>query len=138
MRIVFKNFLDTINSFIRNDATAARTYQFPDKDITVAGIDDVETVPTEPLNDSAATINLDETAWGKEHDCSGTTQDVTVNLPTAVGYEGKTMAFKGLAALTKIFTLTGNSGQTMDGDSSRALTSRGIIVLKSDGVNLVV
>lgn len=41
MKIIFKNFLATVESFLRNDATDIRTYQFPDKDITVAGIDDI-------------------------------------------------------------------------------------------------
>lgn len=40
-KINFRNLADTFTSFLTNTASAARTYLFPDKDITVAGIDDV-------------------------------------------------------------------------------------------------
>jgi hypothetical protein len=36
MKIKFKNFLGTIESFLRNDATVARNYQFQDRDGTIA------------------------------------------------------------------------------------------------------
>jgi hypothetical protein len=39
--INFKNVLNTFTSFFTNSNTAARTYAFPDKDITVAGLDDI-------------------------------------------------------------------------------------------------
>lgn len=41
-RIKFINFLETITSFIRNNATIAREWIFPDKDGTVAMVDDTE------------------------------------------------------------------------------------------------
>lgn len=41
MRIKFQNFLNTITSYIRIDATSSRDIQFPDRSITVAGVDDV-------------------------------------------------------------------------------------------------
>lgn len=50
-KINFKNALNTFTSFFTNSNTAARTYTFPDKDLTVAGIVDIPTV------DSVATIN---------------------------------------------------------------------------------
>ncbi len=40
-KINFKNAAATFISFLVNAATAARTYTFPDKDITVAGIVDI-------------------------------------------------------------------------------------------------
>lgn len=40
-KINFKNALNTITSFFTNAATVARTYTFPDKDITVAGVADI-------------------------------------------------------------------------------------------------
>lgn len=40
-KINFKNAADTFTSFFTNTNTAARTYTFPDKNITVAGIDDI-------------------------------------------------------------------------------------------------
>lgn len=57
MRLKLKNFLNTIESFIRTDATVARVYQFPDRDITIAGTDDVATVQsdaTQAISDAAA------------------------------------------------------------------------------------
>ena len=40
-RINFKNVANTFTSFFTNTNTAARTYTFPDKDITVAGLIDI-------------------------------------------------------------------------------------------------
>jgi len=40
-KINFKNVLNTITSFFTNSNTASRTYTFPDKDITVAGLVDI-------------------------------------------------------------------------------------------------
>lgn len=39
-KINFKNAANTFTSFFTNSNTAARTYTFPDKDMTVAGVDD--------------------------------------------------------------------------------------------------
>lgn len=36
MKIIFKNFLGTVQSFLRNDATVVRNYQFQDRDGTIA------------------------------------------------------------------------------------------------------
>lgn len=44
--IQFRNLLNTYTSVIRNQATAARVYEFPDKNIKVAGITDVITEVT--------------------------------------------------------------------------------------------
>lgn len=40
--IKFRNLANTFTSLLQNAATAIRTYTFPDKDITVAGLDDVQ------------------------------------------------------------------------------------------------
>ena len=58
-KINFKNALNTVTSFFANAATAARTYTFPDKDITVAGIVDLtatNTVNTPAGNIAAVTV----------------------------------------------------------------------------------
>lgn len=39
-RIIFRNFLDTINSFIRNNVTTSREWIFPDRSGTVALVND--------------------------------------------------------------------------------------------------
>ena len=41
LKINFKNVANTFTSFLTNSNTAARTYTFPDKDLTVAGIVDI-------------------------------------------------------------------------------------------------
>lgn len=41
MKIIFKNFLGTVQSFFRNDATAVRTYQFQNRDGTIADDTDI-------------------------------------------------------------------------------------------------
>jgi hypothetical protein len=41
LKINFKNTANTFTSFLINAATAARNYVFPDRNITVAGVDDV-------------------------------------------------------------------------------------------------
>lgn len=40
-KINFRNLANSFTSFLTNAATGARTYLFPDKDMTVAGVDDV-------------------------------------------------------------------------------------------------
>jgi hypothetical protein len=82
-------------------------------------------------------ISLTSTAFGKIHICTGTSADYTVNLPTAVGNEG-VIIFKGAAALTKVVTIQGTGGQTIDGESDRKIASTGMISLLSDGANWVV
>lgn len=57
MRIKFKDFTGLIESFFRNDASTPRTWQFPDKDMTVAGVDDVNTVGSALTLHAADTSN---------------------------------------------------------------------------------
>lgn len=81
--------------------------------------------------------SLTSTALGKIHICTGTSADYTIDLPTAVGNEG-VIIFKGAAALTKVVTIAGSSGQTIDGESSRQIGCLGMISVMSDGANWVV
>ncbi|MCX7258559.1 MAG: tail fiber domain-containing protein [Polaromonas sp.] len=65
-KINFKNALNTFTSFLTNANTAARTYTFPDADITVAGIASpaftgVPTVPT--AADGTNTVQAASTAF---------------------------------------------------------------------------
>jgi len=82
-------------------------------------------------------ISLTSTAMGKIHICTGTSADYTVDLPTAVGNQG-TIIFKGAAALTKIVTIAGTGGQTIDGEASRSISTVGMISVISNGANWVV
>ena len=83
------------------------------------------------------TTSLTSSALGKVHICTGTSADYTVDLPTAVGNEG-VIIFKGAAALTKVVTIQGVSGQTIDGESDRKFSATGMIAVLSDGANWVV
>src|SRR5688572_8583565 len=59
-RIAFINFLETVTSFIINNATQAREWIFPDKDMTVAGLDDVAAEATSRgAEDTALQANID-------------------------------------------------------------------------------
>ena len=91
----------------------------------------IDTVPV------TGTTSLTSSALGKIHLCSGTSSDYTVDLPTAVGNEG-VIIFKGINTLTKVVTIAGSSGQTIDGESSRALSTGGMISVLSDGANWVI
>lgn len=82
-------------------------------------------------------VSLTSTAMGKIHVCTGTSADYTVDLPTAVGNEG-VIIFKGAAALTKVITIAGSSGQTIDGEATRKMSTLGMIAVLSDGANWVV
>lgn len=74
----------------------------------------------------------------KTINCSGTSADYTVGLPTAVGISGVWFRFVGAPALTKIVTIDGNSSETINGLTTRPLANRGGFVIVSDGSNWVV
>lgn len=89
---------------------------------------------TSPVSITGAT-SLDGAALGKIHLCSGTSADYTVDLPTAVGNGGQSLILKGIAALTKVVTIQGVSGQLIDGESTRKFSSEGSFTLMSDGAD---
>lgn len=64
-RIVFKNFLDTISSFIRNNATVSREWIFPDRDGTVALTDITPQVIYKTTTTQSFTTSLNEKILGK-------------------------------------------------------------------------
>jgi hypothetical protein len=54
-------------------------------------------------------VLLTSTAYGKMHLCSGTSANYTVELPSAVGNEGKSIAVRMSTALTKLVTINGGA-----------------------------
>lgn len=82
--------------------------------------------------------SLNSTDYDAIHICTGTSADYTVDLPTAVGGTGHLIIFKGSSALTKVVTIAGSSGQTIDGEANRKISATGMIALMSDGSNWVV
>ncbi len=191
-KIKFKNIATTIESLLSNSATVVREWVFPDKDMTVAGTDDVAVataaagtaqsdIDTHEANTSnphsvtktqvglgnvdnttdagkpvstatqtaldlkanltvvissiTGATSLDGTAFGKIFNCSGTTADYTVDLPTAVGNSGYAITFKGASTLTKVVTIDANGTQTINGLLTRAFSAGGGFTLMSDGSN---
>lgn len=112
--------------------TALKTV--PGRDAVKSYIE-TQVTTTTTVSVSGAT-SLDATAYGKLHVLSGTSY--TVDLPTAVGNAGKTIAFKGLVGLTGTVTIDGLTTETIDGETTRAIGSRGVMVLQSDGTNWIV
>lgn len=84
------------------------------------------------------TTSLTSTAFNKILNCTGTSADYTLDLPTAVGNTGGSIAIKGNSALTKVVTIQGVSGQLIDGESNRKISTDGLIVVLSDGTGWIV
>lgn len=81
---------------------------------------------------------LTSSAYGKTHLLSGTTADYTLNLPTAVTFEGQSIAFKGVPGLTKLVTLDAFSTQTIDGSLTLDMYPGRSVILASDGSNWII
>jgi hypothetical protein len=71
------------------------------------------------------------------HKISGTSADYTITLPAAAGLGGRFIGFRvlGAAAASKFYTLDGNSGETIDGATTRVLWAEETAVLLCDGSN---
>jgi hypothetical protein len=77
------------------------------------------------------TATLSATAFGKVIELQGTSADYTVNLPTAVGNNGKMLAFKGskVSLLSKNVTIDAAGTELIDGDLTKILSAGGHITL---------
>lgn len=75
-RIAFINFLETVTSFITNNATVAREWIFPDRDMTVAGYDDVTAEAV--LRAAADDLKLNRL----QPDATAQTDNYTLQFPT--------------------------------------------------------
>lgn len=116
--------------FLETETTAERIWTLPDKTGTIA----IENIDSVSITEAAS---LTSTAFNKIHVCTGTTVDYQLDLPTAVGNAGGIVSVKGAAALTKVVTVVGVSGQTIDGEANRKISSGGLFVLMSDGANWI-
>lgn len=118
---------------------ARQTLEYTDK--AREGTDKINEMTLELYSIATNSITAAESLTGGDvgtlHLCSGTTDDYTVDLPTAVGNEG-IIIFKGLSTLTKVVTIAGISGQTIDGEANRKISTCGMLSLLSDGANWVV
>lgn len=80
-----------------------------------------------------AANTLSSSAFGKLHQCSGTTSDYTVTLPAVSGNAGKVIGFQMSTALTKLVTLDGNASETIDGSLTRIMWAGESAILYCDG-----
>lgn len=131
-QIEFLNTLNTIRSWFQNLNTAVRTYTFQDRDGTIADLQDVTTLSQVSINGA---ISLDNTAFGKLHDCIdnvGVT-DYTIVLPSTSGNTGKSIAIKGNFSLKRTITVDGASSELIDGWLTKKITSTRISVFTVNG-----
>jgi hypothetical protein len=78
---------------------------------------------------------LNSTAFGKLHQCSGTSADYAVTLPAVSGNGGKVIAFQMSTALTKLVTITGSGTETIDGSNTRIMWAGETATLYCDGTS---
>jgi hypothetical protein len=71
----------------------------------------------------------------RQHVISGTSSDYTVTLPAASGNSGKFIGIRILNTATKLFTIDGNSSETIDGALTRIMWAGESAVLYCDGSN---
>lgn len=79
------------------------------------------------------TTTLTSSAFGKLHQCSGTSANYAVTLPAVSGNAGRVIAFQMSTALTKLVTITGSGAETIDGSNTRIMWAGESAVLYCDG-----
>ncbi len=89
MRIKVKNFLDTIESFLRSNATAVREWILPDRNITIAGTDDVDAVAsdlTDHINDTdnPHDVNKADVGLGNADNTSDANKPISIAAQAAL------------------------------------------------------
>lgn len=99
-----------------------------------AAIHNLESVPEVAVTGA---VTLTSSAIGKRHVCSGTSADYAVVLPTAVGFDRQTIAFRMDDALTRLVTIDGNGSQTINTALVRVMHAGETAVLESNGSNWV-
>jgi hypothetical protein len=85
------------------------------------------------IENISTTITLTDTAFGKLHRITGTSADYTITLPAASGNLGKIIGFVVDGTATKLFTIDGNSTETIDGETTRVLWANESAILLCDG-----
>lgn len=108
-----------------------RTLNLPDADASL--VVDYSAI-TSAVSVTGATT-LGSSAFGKLHQCSGTSADYTVTLPAVSGNAGKIIGFQMSTALTKLVTLDGNGSETIDGATTRVMWAGETAILYCDGTS---
>lgn len=118
--------VDTINNRVGIGTTA------PNSKLHLSGSfsASIETV-------TASSDTLDETNHIVLCDC--TSNAITVNLPTAVGIDGRVYHVKKVDSTGNTVTIDGSSAQTIDGDLTQIIdTQYDSIMIVSDGSNWLI
>jgi hypothetical protein len=81
------------------------------------------------------TVSLDSGAFGKMHAISGTSADYTITLPAVSGNTGQIIGFRVAASgsASKIYTIDGNSSETIDGAANKVLWAQESLVILCTG-----
>jgi hypothetical protein len=81
------------------------------------------------------TVTLTSAAFGRMHVISGTTANYTITLPAVSGNAGQIIGFRvaPIASATRIYTLDGNSTETIDAATTRMLWAHEVAILLCDG-----
>ncbi len=108
-RINFKNAANTFTNFFTNATTAARTYTFPDKDITVAGIDDI-TGTNSGTNTGDQTITLTGGVTGTGTGSFAATVITNANLTGHVTSVGNAAVLGSFTSDQLLIALTNETG----------------------------
>ena len=87
------------------------------------------------VTETSETANFNAVAGGF-YAISGSA-NVTATLPTAAGIAGQTVRIRCVAGYTGLCTITGTSGQTIAGATSRVIYAGESPLLQSDGANWV-
>lgn len=81
-------------------------------------------------------VTLGATAFGNWHWITGTTENYTITLPSAVSNIGRVIGVrvKNAAVAPKTYTLAAISGELIDGMTTTDLTANATLVVMSDGI----
>lgn len=121
-KINFKNAANTFTNFLTNASSAARTYTFPDKDITVSGVgDDLVTSKTITTAGTTGAQTINKSSGSVNFAALATSLVVTNNLVTAnsiilctIGTVDVTMNNAVAVAGNGSFTITANAAATAE------------------------
>ena len=92
--------------------------------------------PTNPIQSAFRNITSTDTFTAGDYTINCTSGTYTVNLPTAVGIQGKIYILKNSG--TGTITLDGNGSETIDGQLTRALAQYVAWTVQSDGTNWII
>lgn len=121
-------------------AHGINTFGDADGKTVLAGATVVNNAPATPVT-SIDNTDSPYTATATDHTILGdaTGGAITVNLPTAVGIDGRTYTIKKVDASGNAVTVDGDGSETIDGAATNALSTQwDSVTVQSDGANWVI